>query len=62
MRVYYVLGLCGICIDVDSVNALLYALACNSTLRYLHIDNCRIGYAEQRHIIPGVGSKRLVSM
>ena len=56
------LGLSGIGIDANSAKALSYGLAYNSTLRYLHVDNCQIGYAAQRHVITGVASIQLASL
>mmetsp|Transcript_30277 Transcript_30277/g.46218 ORF Transcript_30277/g.46218 Transcript_30277/m.46218 type:complete len:923 (-) Transcript_30277:375-3143(-) len=56
------LGLSGIQIDPNAAKALSYGLAYNATLKSLHIDNCAIGYAAQRHIIAGVVSNRLASL
>jgi len=52
------LGLCGIPIDANSAKALSYGIAYNTTLKYLYIDKCSVGYAAQRHIVAGIVSNR----
>lgn len=56
------LGLSGIPIDQNSSKAVSYALAYNTSLRALHLDNCSTGYASQRHIVAGAVSNRKSSL
>lgn len=49
-------SMCGISIDQNSSKAISYALAYNSSLHVLHMDNCSAGYSAQRHIVAGVVS------
>lgn len=56
------LGLSGIPIDQNASKAVSYALAYNTSLRSLHVDNCSTGYASQRHIVAGAVSNRKSSL
>lgn len=56
------LGLAGIPIDQNASKAVSYALAYNTSLRALHVDNCATGYASQRHIVAGAVSNRKSSL
>jgi Ran GTPase-activating protein (RanGAP) involved in mRNA processing and transport len=56
------LGLTGITIDQNASKAVSFALAYNSTLQAIYIDNCSAGYASQRHIVAGVVSNRTSSL
>jgi len=56
------LGLCGIPIDQNASKAVSFALAYNSSLHALYLDNCSTGYASQRHIVAGVVSNRRSSL
>ncbi|GKY99470.1 hypothetical protein MPSEU_000901300 [Mayamaea pseudoterrestris] len=56
------LSLCGIPIDLNASKAVSYALAYNSSLRELYLDNCSTGYSSQRHIVAGVVSNRRSSL
>lgn len=56
------LSLSGIPIDQNASKAVSYALAYNTTLRALHVDNCNTGYASQRHIVAGAVSNRKSSL
>jgi len=54
----HTLGLSGIPIDLNGSKALSYALAYNSSLRAVYLDNCSTGYSSQRHIVAGIVSNR----
>jgi Ran GTPase-activating protein (RanGAP) involved in mRNA processing and transport len=56
------LGLTGIMIDQNASKAVSFALAYNSSLQAIYIDNCSAGYASQRHIVAGVVSNRTSSL
>jgi len=56
------LSLCGIPIDQNAAKAISYALAYNSSLHALYVDNCSTGYAAQRHIVAGIVSNRRSSL
>jgi NLR family CARD domain-containing protein 3 len=56
------LSLCGIPVDLNASKAVSYALAYNSSLRELYLDNCSTGYSSQRHIVAGVVSNRRSSL
>ena len=56
------IGLCGIEIDLNSAKALSFALAYNSTLTAIYLDNCNIGYSAQRHIVAGIVSNRRLAL
>jgi NLR family CARD domain-containing protein 3 len=56
------LGLSGISIDQSSSKALSYALAYNSSLRTMHLDNCSVSYASQRHVLAGIVSNQKGSL
>lgn len=49
-------AMCGIPIDQNSSKAISYALAYNSSLNVLRMDNCSAGYSAQRHIVAGMVS------
>jgi NLR family CARD domain-containing protein 3 len=52
------LSICGIAVDQNASKAVSYALAYNTSLQALHVDNCSTGYASQRHIVAGAVSNR----
>lgn len=56
------LGLAGIALDQNSSKALSYALAYNTSLRTLYLDNCSAGYASQRHIVAGIVSNQRAAL
>jgi Ran GTPase-activating protein (RanGAP) involved in mRNA processing and transport len=56
------LGLSGIPIDQNASKAVSYALAYNTSLQALYLDNCSTGYASQRHIVAGAVSNRKSSL
>lgn len=56
------LSLSGIHLDQNSSKALSYALAYNTSLRSLYLDNCSAGYASQRHIVAGIVSNQKTSL
>jgi len=56
------LGLSGIPIDQNASKAVSYALAYNTSLQELYLDNCSTGYASQRHIVAGAVSNRYSSL
>jgi Ran GTPase-activating protein (RanGAP) involved in mRNA processing and transport len=56
------LGLTGITIDQNASKAVSFALAYNSSLQAIYMDNCSAGYASQRHIVAGVVSNRTSSL
>lgn len=56
------LGLCGIPIDQNASKAVSYALAYNSSLHTLFVDNCNTAYSSQRHIVAGIVSNRRSSL
>jgi Ran GTPase-activating protein (RanGAP) involved in mRNA processing and transport len=56
------LGLTGIMIDQNASKAVSFALAYNSSLQAIYMDNCSAGYASQRHIVAGVVSNRTSSL
>ena len=56
------LGLSGICFDQNMSKAVSFALAYNTSLRALYMDNCSAGYSAQRHIVAGIVSNRRVSL
>ena len=49
-------AMAGIPIDQNSSKAISYALAYNSSLNVLRMDNCSAGYSSQRHIVAGMVS------
>lgn len=56
------LGLSGIPIDQNASKAVSYALAYNTSLNALYLDNCSTGFASQRHIVAGAVSNRSSSL
>jgi Ran GTPase-activating protein (RanGAP) involved in mRNA processing and transport len=56
------LGMCGIPIDQNSSKAVSFAVAYNSSLQNIYMDNCSAGYSAQRHILAGVVSNRHSSL
>lgn len=56
------LGISGIPIDQNASKAVSYALAYNTSLKALYLDNCSTGYASQRHIVAGAVSNRRSSL
>ena len=56
------LGLAGIPLDQNSSKALSYALAYNTSLRTIYLDNCSTGYASQRHIVAGIVSNQKATL
>jgi Ran GTPase-activating protein (RanGAP) involved in mRNA processing and transport len=56
------LGLSGIPIDLNASKAVSYALAYNTSLQELYLDNCSTGYTAQRHIVAGAVSNRYSSL
>ena len=56
------LSLCGVPVDLNASKAVSYALAYNSSLRELYLDNCSTGYSSQRHIVAGIVSNRRSSL
>ena len=55
-------AMCGIPVDQNSSKAISYALAYNSSLSILRMDNCSAGYSAQRHIVAGMVSNSRGSM
>jgi Ran GTPase-activating protein (RanGAP) involved in mRNA processing and transport len=55
-------SMCGIPVDQNSSKAVSYALAYNSSLNVLRMDNCSTGYSAQRHIVAGMVSNSRGSM
>lgn len=49
-------AMAGVPIDQNSSKAISYALAYNSSLNVLRMDNCSAGYSSQRHIVAGMVS------
>jgi len=49
-------AMCGVPIDQNSSKAISYAMAYNSSLNVLRMDNCSAGYSAQRHIVAGMVS------
>jgi Ran GTPase-activating protein (RanGAP) involved in mRNA processing and transport len=56
------LAIAGIHIDQTASKAVSYALAYNTTLTALYLDNCSTGYASQRHIVAGAVSNSRSSL
>ena len=56
------LALAGIPLDHTSSKAVSYALAYNTSLKALYLDNCSTGYSSQRHIVAGIVSNRQSSL
>lgn len=56
------IGLTGITIDQNASKAVAFALAFNSSLQAIYMDNCNAGYSAQRHIVAGVVSNRTSSL
>jgi len=56
------LGFSGIPVDQNASKALAYALAYNSSLTTLNLDNCSMGYSAQRHIVAGIISNRKIAL
>ena len=52
------LGICGIAIDLNAAKAVSFALAYNTALETLYMDNCQVGYSAQRHITAGIVSNQ----
>jgi Ran GTPase-activating protein (RanGAP) involved in mRNA processing and transport len=52
------LGICGIPIDLNAAKAVSFALAYNTALKTIYMDNCQIGYSAQRHIVAGIVSNQ----
>jgi Ran GTPase-activating protein (RanGAP) involved in mRNA processing and transport len=55
-------GMSGIPVDQNGSKAISYALAYNSSLSVLRMDNCSAGYSAQRHIVAGMVSNCRGSM
>jgi Leucine Rich repeat len=58
----HTLGMSGIPIDQHASKAVSFALAYNSSLNVLYLDDCSAGYSAQRHIVAGVVSNRRASL
>jgi Ran GTPase-activating protein (RanGAP) involved in mRNA processing and transport len=56
------LAIAGIPLDHTASKAVSFALACNTSLKALYLDNCSAGYSSQRHIVAGVVSNRQSSL
>lgn len=56
------LGLCGIPMDQNSSKAVSYALAYNTSLKAVYLDNSTTGYSSQRHIVAGIISNQNSSL
>lgn len=52
------LGMSGIPIDQNASKAVSFALAYNTSLEVLYLDNCSVGYSAQRHITAGIVSNQ----
>ncbi|CAB9502975.1 Ribonuclease inhibitor [Seminavis robusta] len=52
------LGICGIPIDLNAAKAVSFALAYNTGLEIVYMDNCQVGYSAQRHITAGIVSNQ----
>jgi Ran GTPase-activating protein (RanGAP) involved in mRNA processing and transport len=52
------LGICGIPIDLNAAKAVSFALAYNTGLETVYMDNCQVGYSAQRHITAGIVSNQ----
>lgn len=52
------LGICGIPIDLNAAKAVSFALAYNTALETIYMDNCQVGYSAQRHITAGIVSNQ----
>jgi NLR family CARD domain-containing protein 3 len=52
------LGICGIPIDPNAAKAVSFALAYNTGLETVYMDNCQVGYSAQRHITAGIVSNQ----
>jgi Leucine Rich repeat len=57
-----VLAMSGIPIDQNASNAISYALAHNTSLQSIYLDNCTSSYSTQRHIVAGIVSNRRSSL
>jgi Ran GTPase-activating protein (RanGAP) involved in mRNA processing and transport len=58
----HTLGMSGIPIDQHASKAVSFALAYNSSLNVLYLDDCSAGYSAQRHVVAGVVSNRRASL
>lgn len=56
------LAIAGIPIDLTSSKAISYALAYNTALKALYLDNCSTGFASQRHVVAGAVSNARSSL
>lgn len=56
------LGLCGIPMEQSSSKAISYALAYNTSLKAVYLDNSTAGYSSQRHIVAGIISNQNSSL
>lgn len=52
------LGICGIPVDLNAAKAVSFALAYNTALQTVNMDNCQVGYSAQRHITAGIVSNQ----
>jgi Ran GTPase-activating protein (RanGAP) involved in mRNA processing and transport len=52
------LGISGIPIDLNAAKAVSFALAYNSVIKTVYMDNCQVGYSAQRHIVAGIVSNQ----
>lgn len=52
------LGISGIAIDLNAAKAVSFALAYNTVLETVFMDNCQVGYSAQRHITAGIVSNQ----
>jgi len=52
------LGLSGIQIDLNAAKAVSFALAYNTAIETVYLDNCQTGYSAQRHITAGIVSNQ----
>jgi len=52
------LGMSGIGIDLNAAKAVSFALAYNTSLETIYLDNCQVGYSAQRHITAGIVSNQ----
>jgi Ran GTPase-activating protein (RanGAP) involved in mRNA processing and transport len=57
-----VLAMSGIPMDQNASKAISYALAYNTSLESLYLDNSTTGYSTQRHIVAGIVSNRRSSL
>ena len=52
------LGISGIAVDLNAAKAISFALAYNTVLETVFMDNCQVGYSAQRHITAGIVSNQ----